>query len=72
MCKNILLFRNNTLTLHPLLGENPVSMTGKVPEWSIGAVSKTVVRFAYRGFESLPFRRKRVICLAYRQITLFL
>ena len=32
-------------------------MTGKVPEWSIGAVSKTVVRFAYRGFESLPFRK---------------
>ena len=59
MCKNILLFRNNALTLHPLLGENPVSMTGKVPEWSIGAVSKTVVRFAYRGFESLPFRKMK-------------
>ena len=25
---------------------------GEVPEWSNGAVSKTVVRFAYRGFES--------------------
>ena len=34
-------------------------MTGKVPEWSIGAVSKTVVRFAYRGFESLPFRKMK-------------
>ena len=34
-------------------------MTGKVPEWSIGAVSKTVVRFAYRGYESLPFRKMK-------------
>jgi hypothetical protein len=30
---------------------------GEVPEWSIGAVSKTVVPLAgYRGFESLPLR----------------
>ena len=29
---------------------------GEVPEWSNGAVSKTVVRFAYRGFESHPLR----------------
>ncbi len=27
-----------------------------MPEWSIGAVSKTVVPFRYRGFESLSFR----------------
>ena len=30
---------------------------GEVPEWSNGAVSKTVVRFAYRGFESHPLRQ---------------
>ena len=29
---------------------------GKMPEWSIGAVSKTVERFAFQGFESLSFR----------------
>ena len=40
-------------------------MTGKVPEWSIGAVSKTVVRFAYRGFESLPFRENQFITLIF-------
>ena len=28
-----------------------------MPEWSIGAVSKTVVRSAYRGFESLSLRK---------------
>ena len=27
-----------------------------MPEWSNGAVSKTVVRFAYPGFESLSLR----------------
>ena len=31
---------------------------GEVPEWTIGAVSKTVVALAgYRGFESHPLRR---------------
>ena len=35
----------------------PESDRGEVPEWSIGAVSKTVVPFTgYRGFESLPLR----------------
>ena len=29
---------------------------GGVPEWPNGAVSKTVVRSAYRGFESHPLR----------------
>lgn len=29
-----------------------------MPEWSIGAVSKTVVPFWNRGFESLSFRAK--------------
>ncbi len=33
------------------------SETGEVPEWSIGAVSKTVVRLLVdRGFESHPLR----------------
>ena len=27
-----------------------------MPEWLNGAVSKTVVRYAYRGFESLSLR----------------
>ena len=27
-----------------------------MPEWSNGAVSKTVERFAFQGFESLSFR----------------
>jgi hypothetical protein len=32
--------------------------TGEVPEWLIGAVSKTVVALTgYRGFESHPLRR---------------
>ncbi len=31
---------------------------GGVPEWSNGAVSKTVVRYAYRGFESHPLRQQ--------------
>ena len=34
------------------------SICGGVPEWSNGAVSKTVVRFAYRGFESHPLRQQ--------------
>ena len=29
-----------------------------MPEWSIGAVSKTVERFAFQGFESLSLRKK--------------
>ena len=32
--------------------------TGKMPEWSIGAVSKTVIPFGYPGFESLSFRKQ--------------
>ena len=33
---------------------------GRVPEWTIGTVSKTVVVFnGHRGFESHPFRLKR-------------
>ena len=28
-----------------------------MPEWSIGAVSKTVERFAFQGFESLSLRK---------------
>ena len=31
---------------------------GEVPEWSNGPDSKSGVRFAYRGFESLPLRQK--------------
>ena len=30
---------------------------GEMPEWSIGAVSKTVVPFRYPGFESLSLRQ---------------
>ena len=30
---------------------------GEMPEWSIGAVSKTVVPFWNRGFESLSLRQ---------------
>ncbi len=33
-----------------------VHACGEMPEWSNGAVSKTVVRFAYPGFESLSLR----------------
>ena len=38
-----------------------------MPEWSIGAVSKTVVRFAYRGFESLSLRKikKRTLVVCF-------
>ena len=31
---------------------------GEMPEWSIGAVSKTVVPFRYPGFESLSLRQE--------------
>ena len=31
-----------------------------MPEWSIGAVSKTVERFAFQGFESLSLRKMQV------------
>ena len=30
-----------------------------MPEWSIGAVSKTVERIAFQGFESLSLRKKK-------------
>ena len=30
-----------------------------MPEWSIGAVSKTVERFAFQGFESLSLRKNK-------------
>ena len=33
--------------------ESPI---GEMPEWSNGAVSKTVERYAFRGFESLSLR----------------
>ena len=29
---------------------------GEMPEWSIGAVSKTVERLSFQGFESLSLR----------------
>ena len=32
-----------------------------MPEWSIGAVSKTVERFAFQGFESLSLRKKKQV-----------
>ena len=34
-----------------------------MPEWSIGAVSKTVVPFRHPGFESLSFRSNKAIAL---------
>ena len=34
-------------------------MPGEMPEWSNGAVSKTVVRSAYRGFESPSLRNTK-------------
>ena len=33
-----------------------VNGLGEMPEWSIGAVSKTVERIAFQGFESLSLR----------------
>ena len=46
---------------------------GEVPEWSNGAVSKTVVRFAYRGFESHPLRQDRCSsCGGFASISLTL
>ena len=38
----------------------PAARAGEVPERSIGAVSKTVVRHAYRGFESHPLRQSPI------------
>ena len=34
-----------------------LTIKGKMPEWSNGTVSKTVVPFGYPGFESLSFRK---------------
>ena len=39
---------------------------GEMPEWSIGAVSKTVERFAFQGFESLSLRKNRYNNELYR------
>ena len=39
-----------------------------MPEWSIGAVSKTVERFAFQGFESLSLRKKDSKCPNYRAL----
>ncbi len=41
-----------------------------MPEWSIGAVSKTVVRFTYRGFESLSFRECTHVHLKKKPVTI--
>ncbi len=41
-----------------------------MPEWSIGAVSKTVVRFTYRGFESLSFRECTHVHLKKKSVTI--
>ncbi len=47
----------------PHTGETPAAGAGgrgEVPERSNGAVSKTVVRLAYRGFESHPLRHRPI------------
>ena len=47
---------------------------GEMPEWSIGAVSKTVERFAFQGFESLSLRKETDIisCISTSYIGYFL
>ena len=35
-------------------------IVGEVPEWLIGAVSKTVEGYALRGFESPPLRQNTI------------
>ena len=42
-----------------------------MPEWSIGAVSKTVERFAFQGFESLSLRKKKQV-FDFQILALFL
>jgi hypothetical protein len=44
------------LSVAPLRRDHQLKRCGEMPEWSNGAVSKTVVRFAYPGFESLSLR----------------
>lgn len=49
--------RFDPCTIHPATFEyNGCLQVGEVPEWLIGAVSKTVVVSDHRGFESHPLR----------------
>lgn len=50
-CVKFVLYQKKVVILHAIKNDR-----GKMPEWSIGAVSKTVVPFRYPGFESLSFR----------------
>ncbi len=43
-----------------------------MPEWLNGAVSKTVVRYAYRGFESLSLRCKKIADINKQNVLIFL
>ena len=47
-------------TRQPMQRRSVEGAYGGVPEWSNGVVSKTIVGFAYRGFESLPLRMRGV------------
>ena len=44
---------NQSLDFLPYIQE---TNSGEMPEWLNGTVSKTVIRLAYRGFESLFLR----------------
>ena len=45
---------NQSLDFLPYIQE---TNSGEMPEWLNGTVSKTVIRLAYRGFESLFLRQ---------------
>lgn len=54
------------------LQAEPASLeqSGEMPEWSIGAVSKTVERSAFQGFESLSLRKQGCKSTSYVIYTL--
>ncbi len=54
------LSRSRLCTIEAATTEPRRPSLGGVPEWPNGAVSKTVVRTAYRGFESHPLRHSPI------------
>ena len=56
--RNGILLSKHCQSMFPADPSFTVDVIGEVPEWLNGAVSKTVVRFAYRGFESLSLRHE--------------
>ena len=62
-CVKFVLYQKKVVILHAIKNDR-----GEMPEWSIGAVSKTVVPFRYPGFESLSLRKIQAKCQYNRHL----